>query len=67
VVLDNGSVRHEVRLDRPTLGLHIPPRIWATEYKFTPDAALFVFASDVYKADGYIRDYSEYLEFIARG
>lgn len=66
VVLDNGSVRHEVRLDRPTLGLHIPPRIWATEYKFTPDAALFVLASDVYKADDYIRDYREYLDFVSR-
>lgn len=67
VVLDNGSVRHEVRLDRPTLGLYIPPRIWATEYKFTPEAALFVLASDVYNAGDYIRNYSEYLEFISRG
>lgn len=67
VVLDNGSMRHEVRLDRPTLGLYIPPRIWATEYKFTPEAALFVLASDVYNAGDYIRNYSEYLEFISRG
>jgi acetyltransferase-like isoleucine patch superfamily enzyme len=67
VVLDNGEVRHEVRLDRPTLGLHIPPRIWATEYKFTRDAALFVLASDVYRADDYIRDYTEYLEFVSKG
>lgn len=67
VVLDNGSMRHEVRLDRPTLGLYIPPRIWATEYKFTPEAALFVLASDVYDAGDYIRNYSEYLEFISRG
>jgi acetyltransferase-like isoleucine patch superfamily enzyme len=65
VVLDNGQVRHEVRLDRPTLGLHIPPLIWATEYKFTHDAALFVLASDVYKADDYIRDYAQYLEFVS--
>ncbi len=65
VVVDNGSVRHEVRLDHPTLGLHIPPRIWATQYKFSQDAALLVFASDVYKADDYIRDYREYLDFIS--
>ena len=66
VVLDDGSARHEVRLDRPTLGLHIPPRIWATEYKFTEDAALLVLASDVYEADDYIRDYNEYLEFVSK-
>jgi len=65
VVVDNGTIRHEVRLDAPTLGLHIPPMIWATEYKFSQDAALLVLASDVYKAEDYIRNYSEYLELVS--
>jgi acetyltransferase-like isoleucine patch superfamily enzyme len=66
VVVDNGMDRYEVHLDRPTLGLHIPPMIWATEYKFTKDAVLFVLASDIYKAEDYIRNYSDYLELITR-
>lgn len=66
VVLDDGNVRAEVRLDAPTLGLHIPPKVWATQYKFTSDAALLVFASDVYKAEDYIRNYNEYLESVAK-
>lgn len=66
VVLDNGMERCEVRLDKPTRGLHIPPLIWATEYKFTRDAVLLVFASDIYKADDYIRNYGEYLEFVSK-
>jgi len=66
VVVDNGVVRYEVRLDAPTLGLHLPPMIWATEYKFTHDAALLVLASDVYKADDYIRDYNEYLGLVSK-
>ena len=66
VVLDDGNVRAEVRLDRPTLGLHIPPKVWATQYKFTSDAALLVLASHVYKADDYIRNYNEYLESVAK-
>ncbi len=66
VVLDDGNVRAEVRLDRPTLGLHIPPKVWATQYKFTSDAALLVLASDVYKAEDYIRDYNEYLESVSK-
>ncbi|HQU38047.1 MAG TPA: WxcM-like domain-containing protein [Anaerolineales bacterium] len=66
VVLDDGNVRAEVRLDKPTLGLHIPPMVWATQYKFTSDAALLVFASDVYKADDYIRNYNEYLESVSK-
>lgn len=66
VVLDDGHVRAEVRLDRPTLGLHILPMVWATQYKFTSDAALLVFASDVYKAEDYIRNYNEYLELVSK-
>ena len=66
VVLDDGHVRAEVRLDRPTLGLHILPMVWATQYKFTSDAALLVFASDVYKAEDYIRNYNEYLESVSK-
>ncbi len=66
VVVDNGSVRAEARLDRPTLGLHLPPMIWATQYKFTPDATLLALASDIYKAEDYIRNYDEYLESISK-
>ncbi|HNQ95129.1 MAG TPA: WxcM-like domain-containing protein [Anaerolineales bacterium] len=66
VVLDDGNVRAEVRLDSPTLGLHIPPKVWATQYKFTSDAALLVFASDVYKAEDYIRNYDEYLKSVSK-
>lgn len=66
VVVDNGSVRAEARLDRPTLGLHLPPMIWATQYKFTPDATLLALASDIYKAEDYIRNYDEYLELISK-
>lgn len=66
VVVDNGTSRYEVQLDRPSLGLHIPPMVWATEYKFTRDAVLVVLASDVYKAEDYIRNYNQYLELIAK-
>ncbi len=66
VVVDNGTERCEVHLDRPTLGLHVPPMIWATEYKFTRDAVLLVLASDVYRAEDYIRSYTEYLELISK-
>jgi serine acetyltransferase/dTDP-4-dehydrorhamnose 3,5-epimerase-like enzyme len=66
VVVDNGTDRFEVHLDKPSLGLHVPPGIWATEYKFTRDAVLVVLASDVYKAEDYIRSYGEYLKFVSK-
>jgi UDP-2-acetamido-3-amino-2,3-dideoxy-glucuronate N-acetyltransferase len=62
VVVDNGQNRVEVLLDRPDIGLHIPPLIWATQYKYSPDAVLMVLASDVYKAEDYIRDYNQFLK-----
>lgn len=65
VVVDDGKNRFEVALDRPTLGLHVPPIIWATQYKFTKDAVLLVLASDIYKANDYIRNYDDYLKLVA--
>ena len=61
VVTDDGSGRHEVVLDSPAKGVHIPPMVWATQYKFSRDAVLLVLASEYYDAQEYIRDYQEYL------
>lgn len=65
VVLDDGRDRCEVVLDRPTLGLHVPPMIWLSMYKFTQDACLSVFASHVYDASDYVRDYRDFLALVA--
>jgi acetyltransferase-like isoleucine patch superfamily enzyme/dTDP-4-dehydrorhamnose 3,5-epimerase-like enzyme len=64
VVLDDGEVRDEIVLDEPTVGLHIPPRVWSIQYNYTRDALLLVLADDIYKAEDYIRDYDEYLEWM---
>jgi UDP-2-acetamido-3-amino-2,3-dideoxy-glucuronate N-acetyltransferase len=61
VVVDDGRNRAEIRLDRPDIGLHISPMVWAIEYKYSQDAVLMVLASDIYKADDYIRDYDQFL------
>jgi UDP-2-acetamido-3-amino-2,3-dideoxy-glucuronate N-acetyltransferase len=61
VVLDDGTIREEIALSTPTLGLHIPPMVWSTQYKYSSDAILLVLASDVYDADDYIREYDVYL------
>ena len=65
IALDDGYIREEILLDTPTLGLHIPPMIWSVQYKYTPDAVLLVLASDIYKAEDYIRDYDEFRALIA--
>jgi UDP-2-acetamido-3-amino-2,3-dideoxy-glucuronate N-acetyltransferase len=65
VLVDDGSNRQEVVLDRPEMGLYIPARIWGTQYKYSGDAALLVFASHPYDANDYIRDYDDWVDLVA--
>lgn len=66
VVVDDGRDREEVRLDEPTLGLHLPPMTWATQYQFSADAVLLVLASEAYDPDDYVRDYDEFVRLVRR-
>lgn len=61
VLADDGVNRQEFVLDAPSLGLHLPPMTWGTQYKYTRDATLFVFASEPYDPGDYIRDYEGFL------
>lgn len=61
VLIDDGERRKTVVLDRPDLGLYMPPMIWGSQFKFSTDAVLLVFASDAYDPDDYIRRYDEFV------
>jgi len=61
VAVDDGADRAEVMLDTPTLGLYVPPLIWASQFRYSQDAVLLVLASDPYDASDYIRDYDAFL------
>jgi acetyltransferase-like isoleucine patch superfamily enzyme/dTDP-4-dehydrorhamnose 3,5-epimerase-like enzyme len=61
VAVDDGERRAEVLLDEPTLGLYVPPRVWASEYRYDADAVLLVLASHPYDPDDYIREYELFL------
>ncbi len=64
VVVDDGETREEITLDRPNMGLYLPPKTWGIQYKYSADAMLLVFASDYYDSDDYIRDYGEFVQLI---
>ncbi|MBI4907576.1 MAG: WxcM-like domain-containing protein [Acidobacteria bacterium] len=61
LMVDDSTQRQEYLLDSPTLGVYIPPMVWAAQYRYTSDAVLLAFASDYYDPDDYIRDYTEFL------
>lgn len=60
VLLDDGRHRREVTLDRPDVGVYVPPMIWGTQHSYSSDAVLLVFASEYYDPDEYIRSYDEF-------
>jgi acetyltransferase-like isoleucine patch superfamily enzyme/dTDP-4-dehydrorhamnose 3,5-epimerase-like enzyme len=66
LVVDDGKGRDEIILDKPDFGVYLPPMIWGVQYKFTSDAILLVLASEIYKADDYIRDYDDYLSLLSQ-
>lgn len=61
VLLDDGKFKRQVFLNRPDIGLHIPPGIWASEINFSSGAICLVLASHTYDENDYIRDYEQYL------
>jgi hypothetical protein len=60
VLLDDGQQRCEVTLDRPDMGVFMPEMIWGTQYRYSPDAVLLVFASRPYEAEDYLRTYDDF-------
>ena len=66
VVLDDGTHKRTVALNRPFWGLHVPPGIWSSEQSFSSGSICLVLASHAYSEDDYISDYDEFLEYIKR-
>lgn len=61
VVADDGKNREEIVLDKPSVGVYLPPMTWGIQYRYSSDAVLLVFASDYYDGADYIRDYADFL------
>jgi dTDP-4-dehydrorhamnose 3,5-epimerase-like enzyme len=64
VALDDGHQRRTVHLNRPWMGLHIPPMIWASEVNFDPGSVCLVLASAFYDEADYIRDYDTFVRAV---
>ena len=44
-------------LNRPHIGIYLPPMVWKDMYNFSPDSVLLVLSSEHYNPSEYIRDY----------
>lgn len=63
VTLDDGNLKRTFFLNRPYQGLYVLPGLWRDLENFSSGAVCLVLASDIYKADDYILDYNEFIEF----
>lgn len=61
VLLDDGRTQRLIQLNRPYIGLHIPPMIWASEINFSSGSICLVMASHCYSEKDYIRKYDDFL------
>lgn len=64
-VLDDGTKRETVWLNRPDVGLYIGKNMWREMRHFSYGCKLMVLASDFYNEVEYIRDYLVFKKTIA--
>ena len=67
VILDDGSKKKIVSLNRPYYGLLVVPGIWREIVNFSSGAVCLVLASEKYSSEDYIRDYSEFKQLKKSG
>lgn len=65
VGLDDGRAKSQFLLSSPNVGLTVPPGYWRTLRDFSAGSTALVFASEEYDPSDYIRDYDEFLAWVA--
>lgn len=63
VEVDDGCSRKIIKLTDSSIGLYLPPGIWAKQMNFSEDVRCLVFASGKYEREGYIDSYEEFLKY----
>ncbi len=62
VVLDNGSDKEAITLNKPNKGLFLDTMMWHEMVAFKEGTVLMVIASEKFEEADYIRDYRTFLE-----
>jgi hypothetical protein len=64
VVLNDGSAKKRLHLNRSYYGIYVSSMIWRELDNFSSGSVCMVLASDFYDEADYYRDYSQFLEAI---
>ncbi|WP_459926122.1 sugar 3,4-ketoisomerase [Flavobacterium covae] len=65
VLLDDGITKERITLNKPDKGLLIPTKIWRELDNFSSGAVCLVISSDEFHEDDYIRDYTDFVNYIS--
>ena len=63
VLVDDGSSKKKIMLNKPNKGLLIPAGIWREMDNFSSGAICMVLASDYFNEEDYFRNYREFKKF----
>lgn len=64
--LDDGNESRTFHLNRPYLGLYVPPMLWRSLGNFSSGSVCMVIASELYDENDYFRNYNEYLTYSSK-
>lgn len=64
VIADDGRIREEFLLDRPTKALYMDNMVWKNMTEFTQDNVLLILTDCIYDHNEYIKDYDVFLDGI---
>lgn len=66
IKLDDGKRKQKKELFKPHQALIIPPLIWHSMERFGDNTILLSLASRLYDEADYLRDYNDFLNYVAR-
>ena len=61
VILDDGTEKKRIQLNRSYYGLYLPPMIWREMDNFSSGSVCLALASECYSEGDYFRDYNSFM------
>ncbi|EMY76384.1 WxcM-like domain protein [Leptospira weilii serovar Ranarum str. ICFT] len=64
--LDDGLTKQKIFMNKDNLGVILGKMLWHSMEGFSSGCVLLVVASDYYREDDYIRNYSDFIQLVGK-
>lgn len=65
VLVDDGLIKKNYHLSKPSQALHIRPNVWRVLENFSSGSVCLVLASERYDESGYFRNYDDFIKSLS--